>query len=367
MLKTRFYLRDPKLQQTTLYVFLRRYFKKKLQEKKVSLHITVSSSTWNQKHQRMNEKGNSDYISKGINLKINNLKNDIDKIVGLSMMDGKDEFDEVYKFLSRDSNTNELLLDDAISEYLHNLTCKNSTKVVQKNRIKTFRDFFGNKSISGINRKISMNFATFVQSKYAPNTAHGHYKVFKQFCNFLFKQELISKFDFEKISQEEVDSTALNFEELNTLKFIDLSQSLDNIRNLFMIMCYSGVRVSDLKQLLESNYDQEMISFKNKKTNHEIFIPVTKPLKEYLQKKPTLISDQKINLGLKQLGTLAEIDKKITNHTARRTFVTLSLQLGVPAELVMKVTGHTSAGILQKYIRHNKVYLINEVNKAWKR
>ena len=132
-------------------------------------------------------------------------------------------------------------------------------------------------------------------------------------------------------------------------------------------MCYSGVRVSDLKQLLESNYNLELISFKNKKTNHEIFIPVTEPLKEYLKRKPTLISDQKINQGLKQLGTLAQIDKKITNHTARRTFVTLSLQLGVPAELVMKVTGHTSAGILQKYIRHNKDYLINEVNKAWKR
>lgn len=73
------------------------------------------------------------------------------------------------------------------------------------------------------------------------------------------------------------------------------------------------------------------------------------------------MSNQKTNFYLKELGKLLEIDTETTRtryqghlaieeikpkyafmstHTARRTFVTLSLEKGMRPETVMEITGH---------------------------
>lgn len=367
MIRIRFYLRDPKLEETTIYLFVRKWKKKVLHERKFSLNISIKTSSWDQEKQKVVERHKNDYIAKGINLQLSNIRNEVEKIVGLAMMDGKDEFEAVTDYMQQDDDSqSDLTLQKAIDIFLKSLNSRISSQNVSRSRIKTFYEFYKNKPISLINQRVGSNFADYCRKRFSVNTAHGHYKTFKQFCNFYFKRNLINKFEFEKLPTKSADSFALTKEQLEIVKNLQLSESLNNIRNLFLIMCYSSVRVSDLKQLLEQDMSQDLVFFKSHKTGQDIFIPVTNPLREVIAKKVNLITAQKINLGLKEIASQAGIKEKVTNHTARRTFVTLSLQLGVPAELVMKVTGHTSAAILQKYIRHNKDYLISELNKAWK-
>ena len=101
-----------------------------------------------------------------------------------------------------------------------------------------------------------------------------------------------------------------------------------------------------------------------------------------------VISNQKTNEHLKELGKLEgiEIDEPIvltkfrgtkeiqikkpkyeflSSHTARRTFVTLSLEKGMRPETVMSITGHKEYSTFKKYIKiTNKVKLV-ELKRIW--
>ena len=56
--------------------------------------------------------------------------------------------------------------------------------------------------------------------------------------------------------------------------------------------------------------------------------------------------------------------KMIASHTARRTFITLSLNKGVPEYLIMQVTGIKSLKTLQGYIRYDKKFN-KTISEAW--
>ena len=58
-----------------------------------------------------------------------------------------------------------------------------------------------------------------------------------------------------------------------------------------------------------------------------------------------------INKELSILGKLAEIDKRISFHTARHTFATMMLTLGADLYTVSKLLGHTSVKMTQVYAK----------------
>jgi integrase len=84
-----------------------------------------------------------------------------------------------------------------------------------------------------------------------------------------------------------------------------------------------------------------------------------------------VISNQKMNDYLKELGELAGIDSKesityykgserieevykkyelLTTHCGRRTFICNALAMGIPAHIVMKWTGHSDYNAMKPYI-----------------
>jgi site-specific recombinase XerD len=65
-----------------------------------------------------------------------------------------------------------------------------------------------------------------------------------------------------------------------------------------------------------------------------------------------VLSNQKINEYLKEIGALCEIDFDITFHTARHTFATtVTLNNGVPLETLCKMLGHTNIRMTQHYAK----------------
>ena len=97
------------------------------------------------------------------------------------------------------------------------------------------------------------------------------------------------------------------------------------------------------------------------------------------------IASQKFNIAVQDICKIAGFDetiqvdkfygskkvskdvpkwKMITSHTARRTFITLSLNKGVPEYLIMQVTGIKSLKTLQGYIRFDKK-LNKTISEAW--
>ncbi len=63
-----------------------------------------------------------------------------------------------------------------------------------------------------------------------------------------------------------------------------------------------------------------------------------------------VISNQKFNSYLKEIAEILGINKKLTHHTARKTFAsTVLLYNDVPIEIVSELLGHSSISITQEY------------------
>lgn len=171
-----------------------------------------------------------------------------------------------------------------------------------------------------------------------------------------------------KIRLKKVDRGYLNDQELQKIikkKFA--SKRLEQVRDIFIFSCFCGLAYVDVKNLTTSNiitsFDGgQWISTKRQKTDTAVNVPLLKiPLtiiekykKENLPGGALLpvLSNQKMNSYLKEIGDLCGIEKTLTFHLARHTFATTTtLSKGVPIETVSKMLGHTNIQTTQIYAR----------------
>jgi len=148
-------------------------------------------------------------------------------------------------------------------------------------------------------------------------------------------------------------------------------------RNLFIIGCYTGLRVSDFRRLDKYHFDGQFIKIKTKKTKSDIVVPVHPSVKKIIDSGFDFahpISEQKINAHIKDICRLAGITQDIvinvnragvmieevhpkyeliTNHTARRSFATNAIRAGVPTHAVMMILGHSSEATTMRYIKQS--------------
>jgi len=77
-----------------------------------------------------------------------------------------------------------------------------------------------------------------------------------------------------------------------------------------------------------------------------------------------ILSNQKMNSYLKEIGDVCEIDKELTFHLARHTFATtITLAKGVPIETVSKMLGHTNIRTTQIYARITDSKISNDMHE----
>jgi integrase len=233
------------------------------------------------------------------------------------------------------------------------------------------------------------------------NTVGRHIKVLKVFLNYCKKMEIIpstTNISGFKVIKEEADIIYLTENELFKIFNLEgLSKSLEQVRDNFCFGCFTGLRFSDIAKINKSNIKEDFIEIKTEKTRESLKIPLNQHAKHLLKKYsndnderplPPTISNQKTNQYLKELCEMAELDeiiemekfsgsKKIlikkpkynfvTSHTARRTFVTLSLEKGIRAEVVMNITGHKEYQTFKKYIKITDTVKLLEMARVWDR
>ncbi|MES2764724.1 MAG: site-specific integrase [Bacteroidota bacterium] len=200
--------------------------------------------------------------------------------------------------------------------------------------------------------------------------------------------------DFE-VMQRDADAIANTKEELDAIEKVDLSfsKALDDSRNMYLLQIYSsGIRYSDFTQLEPEHFhfDINRIIFHSLKTRQLLRIPITRKMKAILAKYPDLklpfISNQKQNENIKKVCKLAGITEPIIlsrhkgkdridriipkyqaigTHTARRTFITLSLKMGVPRGLLKKTTGHVDDRSFDKYDKLSAEMACEAVENVW--
>jgi len=248
-----------------------------------------------------------------------------------------------------------------------------------------------------INIEFYDGFIQFLQEKnLAVNTIGKKIQTLKIFLNAA-KEENKNPYEayksrrFEALT-EEAETIYLNEEELNQIFEYDFSKtpSLDRVRDLFLVGCWTGNRFSDLDQVTPENITDELIHVKQNKTGKKVLIPlhpvVTAILEKYNGRLPEPITNQKFNAALKDVARLAKIKdlvhksitkggirtskqyekyQLVTTHTARRSFATNLYKSGFPTLSIMAITGHATEESFLKYIKVTPDEHAKKLQKHW--
>mgnify|MGYP000112015047 CR=1 FL=1 len=231
----------------------------------------------------------------------------------------------------------------------------------------------------------------------ATNTIGKQIAVLRNFLNSAVLEEKVDV-NYQLIKKrfksptENTDSIYLDENELNSLYELDLTSNkrLDPVRDIFLVAAWTGLRFSDLNKVKAENIEDNSLVITQTKTDNEVVIPihpvVTSILKKWNNKLPRIISNQKMNEYLKDLGELAELNtvfkksmtiggikktytyaKKelLTTHTARRSFATNLYKRGFPTISIMMVTGHKTETAFLKYIKVTPREHAEKLRKFW--
>ena len=220
-------------------------------------------------------------------------------------------------------------------------------------------------------------------------------KVFLKWCNdndYLVHPDVFKtqKTNFKKKAYNEI--IALSESEIQKLMNHDLSDrpSLERVRDLFCLLCYTGQRFEDLINFDPKDIKNNAWDFISVKVKKRVIVPFEgyiAPAKDILERigySVPKISNQKFNEYIKTVGKLAGMDEiiKITrysgkqklviekrkydflsSHVGRRSMVTNLLSRNVPITLVQKLTAHSDIRTLMKYESANTDSLIDALNK----
>ena len=170
-----------------------------------------------------------------------------------------------------------------------------------------------------------------------------------------------------KIRLKRVDRGYLTEPEITKiLKKQFTCKRLEQVCDVFIFACFTGLAYIDVRNLTKENiqtsFDGKLwIMTARQKTDTAVTVPLLKGpqaiLKKYEGTQPDgrllpVLSNQKLNSYLKEIGDLCGITKNITFHVARHTFATtMTLAKGVPIETVSKMLGHTNIITTQIYAR----------------
>ena len=252
-------------------------------------------------------------------------------------------------------------------------------------RLDNFTTYYKSFDFEDINLKWLSAFEDwcFLVKNFSPNSAQKSLAHVKKVLRESYEDKLHNndifthkKFNIKKV---ETESVYLSLDELAQIYRYKFTDHLEGIRDLFVLACFTGQRVSDWSKLNENNLVEEqgqlLFNFLSQKTKSHISIPlhpVTKWILEKYNYNPPTYADQYINRSIKEICKLSGIDniitrteyqhgkpilkkyKKyelITSHTARRSFATNMYLSGVDLDQIKHITGHTKTSTLEIYIK----------------
>jgi len=247
-------------------------------------------------------------------------------------------------------------------------------------------EFNGKIDLSEVNQTFTTNFINHLLGRGMTNNGVNTYiRKYKALLNNL-QRENIYQFSFQtlnpqlkKTTKEVMSLTKEELQAIITLAQSNPKPSEEKTLKCFIFQCLTGLRISDLSDLNQTNFKlingQTYLVKKTQKTQTSVTIPLhplaISIIEEYNYKLPlptgkgynlnlkaifkrhNLLTEQtevmqlQGNKSTKQLVSKYEL---VSSHWARKTFITLNLNNGLPVNQLMQLTGHKNVSTLQKYM-----------------
>jgi len=199
------------------------------------------------------------------------------------------------------------------------------------------------------------------------NTIHNNLKNLKAYLNIARRQGVISEnpFDNVKLKRSAPERIFLTEDELNALWTMYEKRKLPDTHHYvlrhFLFMCFTGIRISDLIALtFDGIFDDTLFYFPIKThgvSKKAAKVPLNKYAKQLIAdegrttgKVFKLISEQRMNLKIKEIALGAKIPKKLSNHSGRHTFATLYLSKTKDLTGLQRMLGHSNVSQTMVYV-----------------
>lgn len=181
----------------------------------------------------------------------------------------------------------------------------------------------------------------------------------------------------DTLDDEDSNAIYLSRDEIVKLYYFEgLTRRQKEVRDLFIVGCFTGLRYSDYSRLTPSNCMNGRIKIKTQKTKAVVEIPQNKYVREVIERYggtiPKAPCIQQFNRIIKVIAQRAGFNElvqtertkghnivcktlpkwqMVSSHTARRSAATNMYLAGVPMFNIMCVTGHKSEKAFMRYIR----------------
>jgi integrase/recombinase XerD len=204
------------------------------------------------------------------------------------------------------------------------------------------------------------------------NTVMKHVQRFRKIVTLGYHIEWIDRDPFVrwKPIYEKRERPYLTANELSNIETYHFPiERLERVRDLFIFSCYTGIAYIDIISLSNDNIHKgidgnDWIFTNRQKTKSPVKVPLLAKAQELIYKYQNhpmtqitetlfpVITNEKVNLYLKEIAEACGLKKNLTFHMARHTFATtVTLSNGVPIETVSKLLGHSKIASTQVYAR----------------
>lgn len=211
-------------------------------------------------------------------------------------------------------------------------------------------------------------FYDFLCTKLCNNSAVQKMKTLKSVLLYCVDEGYMTTSPFKaKLHIDKLEYHPLSIYEVNKIMDKNISnERLSKVRDLFVFQCMTGLAYADMAALTKSDIQDGVIVRRRMKTKVQSIIPildVTRTILEKYDYKLPVLSNQKYNSYLKELGDICGIEQELHSHLARHTCATILLNQGVALTTVSKVLGHSNSKITESvYAQLQTKTIVAEVN-----
>ena len=255
-------------------------------------------------------------------------------------------------------------------------------------------------SFDDFNKKFFIDFTNYLygyafgkstkKAHYTQNTVINTLKVLKNLLHRAYDNEMTTNNYFLKVQttlpSDSSEQIYLREKEIHKFAAVFTENDLEReVRDMFVIACYTALRISDIQQLNHAIIKEGVLSLYQTKTKELVNIPIFKEvapiIAHYQQIGFPVINSVKANKIVKVLAARCNIDviicykesrggethirntpkyNMVSFHTARRSCVTNLYKRGYPINYVMTLSGHRSIQAFQRYLKASSKELMSD-------
>lgn len=359
MITVKLYLRCDNKEKKSGYVWVSFYVNR--EKVNFSTKILCEVKNWNEKSQqvRVSDKDASDknLILGNILSRINSvfvkyrLKNKVLTRAGfLKSYNRPDDFENFYTFYEDQRKKASRMIED-------------TTMQTHVSTFKKLKEFAPDLHFDDIDLDFIASYYTYLRkdNKNNDNTAYKNLSIIRKYVKAAYKAGYMDENPFDEfhILRTKPNYTYLEEAELQALlkqyRVGDLELKYYKTLQVFLFMCFGSQHIGDAKKMTLEQFTDTSFGYWRMKTRNSkpelITVPVSKPLRNLVHnivgnRKKGLIfenlpAEQTMNRYLKEIATIAEINKKITHKTGRHTFATYHLSENSDLNSLKDILGHS--------------------------